>query len=113
MTTINYTTEYNLSAGFVRVEWAGLSDSDEGQVFNCNGLRLVTIQYAGSFGDNGVVSLQGSNESSPANFRVLDSASASDLRNVELATLVGAIKPVADDNINADNVTVSLLFIAA
>lgn len=45
MATINYTAEYDLAGGSVKVEWTGLGSGDQGQVFDGKGLRLQSIPF--------------------------------------------------------------------
>lgn len=48
MATINYTADYDVAGGAVRVEWANLSGGDQGQVFECVGLENVSGPYVGA-----------------------------------------------------------------
>jgi hypothetical protein len=43
MATINYTSEVNLAAGYVKVEWNGLGPSDDGQPFDCAGVAIIFV----------------------------------------------------------------------
>lgn len=79
MSVVNYSVEQNLSAGWLRVEWGFTSsgetspfpNQDEGQSFDCDGLKIVAIEAIGDFGgvnDNGKVEVLVSHELSPANY---------------------------------------------
>lgn len=114
MATINYATEENLAAGYVKVEWAGLSPGDEGQPFDSRGLELVSIHYWGDFNSNaGLVLLYASNElaPAPANFGEFIYSNAPRFQMLpdgRASVRMVAIMPKA----NADMITgnVSLLF---
>jgi hypothetical protein len=107
MTTVSYTSEVNILAKTVKVEWAGLSAGDEGQPFDCTGLRLASIQATGDFGSGGNVYLHASDEITPTNFGRWQKIEHVSIGDVDF-TMFGAIKPVADANIA--NAGVALLF---
>lgn len=113
MATINYTTEVNLADGCVKVEWPGLSAGDDGQAFECGGLRLGSIQYWGNFG-GGVMSIRASNEISPTNFSEFTSSGSAGVHarvdGVGFGA-IGAIKPVAGSG--NSGVGVALIFVKA
>jgi len=112
MATINYTADHDVAGGAVRVEWAGLSAGDQGQVFECAGLKLASIQYSGSFGGN--VAVHASNEPTPTNFSQIHDVTSADMQlTVENVSgpYVGAVKPVAGGGVSAANV--AILFVKA
>lgn len=115
MATINYTKEVNLESGYVKVEWAGMSADDDGQVFECAGLKLVSAHYWGdlSQGGNSKITVMASNEVSPSNFsEFLYSFSPKvypGQENPAIDMTVGAVMPVANPNVTSGGV--ALLFV--
>jgi hypothetical protein len=115
MATINYTSEVNLGSGYVKVEWAGMSPGDEGQPFDCAGLRLASQHYWGDFGnpsDRGQIVLMASNELSPAHFALFQYSQFEKyepLSDGAFLNFVGIIKPVADSKLVSGGV--ALLFV--
>jgi hypothetical protein len=114
MATINYTTEVDLKTGYVKVEWSGLAANDDGQPFDCAGLKLVSAHYFGNFsGGNAKITLMASNELSPSNFsEFLYSFSPRfypGQGEAPIDAMAGAIMPVA--NVNLTSGSVALLFV--
>lgn len=111
MATINYNSDVNLRGGSVKVEWSGLTAGDDGQPFDCAGLRLASIHYWGTF-NGGHVTLGGSNELSPSNFHTFYDGDSPDIKLQLAAGLellcVSSIRPLAASGVG--NVGVSLLF---
>jgi len=96
MATINYTAEHNVAAGYVKVEWSNLSEGDDGQPFECGGLRIGSIQARGTF-NSGALIIEGSNEVAPSNFTGVVSFTGPEVRNLEAhdeAEHVGAVRPL-------------------
>jgi hypothetical protein len=106
MATINYIVEVNPAA--VKVEWSGLSASDQGQVFNCAGMRIASVQAKGNF-NGGHTTLQVSNEVSPSTFFTVQDFDAPVVADPAAYAFVGAIKPVADASITS--VGIAILFV--
>jgi hypothetical protein len=111
MATVSYNSEVNLAGGYVKVEWPGLSAGDDGQVFNCAGLRLASIHYWGTF-NGGHVKVSASNELSPSNFHDFYDNTSPDIK-FQLATgldllYAGSVRPIAGSGVG--NAGVSLLF---
>jgi len=96
MTTINHSTDYNVGNGAVKVEWSGLVAGDDGQPFDCSGLKLGSVHYSGTF-SGGQADLDGSNELSPANFVSFDNAGSPVIRVPEVDNgnlfFIGSIRP--------------------
>ena len=108
MATINYTSEENVIAGIVKVEWAGLSANDDGQMFDCTGLKIASVHTGGNFGSGGNLYLHASNELSPSSFlqwQKIENPSIGELNY----PMFGAIKPVADAAISS--VKVAIIFV--
>ena len=92
MTTINYATVENAAAGYTQVEWAGLASGDDGQIFDCAGLELASVQTFGSFG--GTMKVEGSNEVTPSSFSEVYSTGGNDMVGYEPGRHMKAIRPV-------------------
>lgn len=110
MATINYTVEENAVAGYVKVEWDGLSANDDGQVFDCSGLQIASVHLFGNL-NSGRFSIMASNQLTPTAF-----VEIYDGNNERLAVsgspvlgYVGAIKPLADGSIVNAGATVIFL----
>jgi hypothetical protein len=111
MATINYTSEVNLDGGFVKVEWAGLATDDDGQPFDCSGLRLASIHYWGNFnpGSGGKLTLMASNQISPSDFGEFMFSYAPRMQfpaDSAYLPFIGAVKPVADQNFISGGVAI-------
>ncbi len=104
MATINYASETNLDGGYVKVEWDGLSTDDDGQPFDCSGLRLASVHYWGDFnqsnpGGGGKITLMASNQISPSDFGEFLYSFAPRMQfptDGAYLPFIGAVKPVAD-----------------
>lgn len=112
MATINYTSEYDLAGGYVKVEWSGLSAGDDGQSFDCAGLRLASIHYWGSL-NGGHVTVRASNEISAANFVDIHDNTVPGMQ-FQISTgvnlpFMGAVSPIADGSVSSAGVT--MLFV--
>jgi hypothetical protein len=93
MATINYTVSENVAAGYTLVEWAGMGAGDDGQIFDCSGLELASIQTIPS---SGTMTVEGSNQISPANFGVIYSTGGQDMvgkSDAVSASRMRAIRP--------------------
>lgn len=115
MATINYTTESDVDAGSIKVEWSGMAPGDDGQPFNCQGLQLASIHYWGDFNSGaGLMSIMASNEISPtlANFGefAVSHAQRMQLYNDGQLAHLGAVLPLADANMIDGNVC--MLFVS-
>jgi hypothetical protein len=102
MATINYTTQADIDAGLVRVEWDGLASGDDGQPFDCMGLSIASVHYWGDFNSNtGKITIMGSNKLSPmpADYGELLFSFAPRVQtrpdSVDL-TFVASVRPIAD-----------------
>ncbi len=115
MATINYTSEVNFAAGYVKVEWDNLGPSDDGQPFNCAGLALASIHYFGDFnGNTGKVTIKASNEVSPmagnfGEFQFSQTPRFQSLEDGRYLEYAGAVLPVADGNVT--DVSVAMIFV--
>lgn len=98
MTTISYTSEENLDPAYVTVQWSGLAAGDDGQPFDCRGLKLASMHYWGDFASgSGKITLMASNQLSPVDFGEFMFSYAPRLQMPENdTTFLGSIKPVAD-----------------
>lgn len=96
MATINYSVEYNVVAGYAKVEWADLTPGDVGQAFDCAGMQVGSVHNWGDFG-GGTIFIQGSNELSPANFKNIadfgQNDGVSDFEPQQTSAAVGSIRP--------------------
>jgi hypothetical protein len=111
MSIVNYGTEVDFAAGWLRVEWEFASsgevspfpNQDEGQPFDCGGLRIVAVEASGDFGgvnDNGKVDVLLSHEISPENFFpqfTFDRTHTANAMQLDLSHLK-QIKPVYNRN---------------
>lgn len=115
MATQIYTIETDEN-GFIKVQWADLASGDEGQVFDCSGLKLAYVQYRGAFNGDGLVRFEVSDETPPITYAEMHNSGVhlegSVSMQVEMAggTLheVKAIRPVVEGNVEA--VTAIALF---
>lgn len=113
MSTVSYTAEVNVN-GSVKVQWSSLSSGAEGEAFECAGLKLASVQYAGSFSGGGQISFQGSNEITPTNFSEIHNSGSATMQfsfSGVTQPLVAAARPVVIGSVS--NVTVSALFVKA
>jgi len=111
MATISYTTESDLDAGWIKVQWEGLAPGDDGQPFDCTGLALASIHYWGDFDSNaGLVLLYASNEQSPspANYGEMIYSNAPRMQTLPDPRLAffGSVLPKADANMIDGNVCI-------
>jgi hypothetical protein len=117
MATINYVADTNLDGGYVKVEWPNMATDDDGQPFDCAGLRLASAHYWGDFnqslpGGGGKITLMACNQITPTDFGEFMFSFAPRVQiPVDNAYLpfVGAVKPVADNKFVSGGV--ALIFV--
>lgn len=96
MTTINYSAEYNVAAGYVKVEWPGMAEGDVGQPFECAGLRIASVHTWGTF-SGGTVTVQGSNKITPGDYQELyqiAGATIYDPSTDEKTQFIATVRPI-------------------
>ena len=111
MATINYTTDVNVASGAVKVEWPNMVGGDDGQPFDCGGLKLGSVQYFGNF-NGGQVKFEASNEVSPTTYAEINNHSSAAIETPEnnnFAALVGAVRPTFTGS--GGDVTVAAVFV--
>lgn len=110
MATINYTTDLNAASGAVKVTWSGMAGGDVGQVFDCAGLKLGSVQYFGTF-NGGDAQLQASNEVSPTTFITVNNKGepAIETEINDIPTLLGAVRSAFSGS--GGSITVAALFV--
>jgi hypothetical protein len=111
--TINYTSDVNAASGAVKVTWSGMAGGDVGQVFDCAGLKLGSVQYFGTFNSN-TITFKASNEVSASTYAEINNRSAAGLEDPVIngfSALVGAVRPEVSGS--GGNVTVAALFVKA
>lgn len=70
MATINLTRD--VSSGFgVAIGWTPLANGDDGQAWDTQDFRDVSVQVLGTFGAAGNLRMEGSNEVTPTNWATL------------------------------------------
>lgn len=78
MATINLTRD--VSSGFgVAIGWTPLANGDDGQAWDTQDFRDVSIQVLGTFGAGGNLRWEGSNEVTPTNWHTLNDPQANAL----------------------------------
>src|SRR5688572_6861819 len=113
MATVNYTTDVNAASGAVKVTWPGMVGGDVGQVFDCAGLKLGSVQYFGTFNSN-TITFKASNEVSPSTYIEINNRSAAGIEDPvvnNFPALVGAVRPEVSGS--GGSLTVAAMFVKA
>lgn len=71
MATINLVRDFPTAFG-VTIGWTPLANGDDGQAFDVQDFRDISVQVLGTFGVGGNLRWQGSNEATPTNWATLN-----------------------------------------
>lgn len=112
MATINYTADISPTGGYARVEWATLADGDDGQLFDCAGMRIASVHAWGTYSGSNL-DIEGSNRVSPADFKQLFQLQSGTFfknpRDGNNIDFVGAVRPVLSGG--SGNIGVAIMFV--
>jgi len=116
MAVVNYSIE-NPEKGKLVVTWANLANGDSGSPFVMpSSLNDVSAQIFGTFGVGGTVLMEGTNESSPANWATLNDPQGNPLsvtsaKIEELLELVNYIRPRVSAGDGTTSITIKMLLV--